>query len=214
MTHVCMQYSPNTYSTDVPPPLQNDPRLYSNPQELESKTNACVTTGEFPVSDFTPMGKFIAGIIGCFAVGVFAIPVGILGAGFEEYVLAEKERTAAAVESGALCRTCGDLLFPLGKFFRPSGSVPSFSLSSLLWYGQLLSRFPDRPPKFGTTSFLFQSTLFTFSRPPSSSVPLFLFLFSCYQTLSNFSRPSNLVCTSFVLSLHLDRSRLCPTDVC
>lgn len=70
--------------------------------------------GEFPVADFTPMGKFIAGIIGCFAIPIFAIPVGIFGAGFEEYITEEKERKEAAVHSGATCQTCNGLIYSEG----------------------------------------------------------------------------------------------------
>lgn len=74
----------------------------------------CACLGEFPVADFTPLGKFVAGIIGCFAVGVFAIPAGIFGAGFEDYVLTEKERCEAAKNSGAMCIACGKELFADG----------------------------------------------------------------------------------------------------
>jgi len=43
-------------------------------------------TGEVPLCDYTPWGKVVSGIMGVVAVGSFAIPIGILGAGFEDWV--------------------------------------------------------------------------------------------------------------------------------
>jgi hypothetical protein len=63
------------------------------------------------------MGKFVAGVIGCFAIPIFAIPVGIFGAGFEEYITAEKERQEAARQSGATCEMCNALIYPEGLAF-------------------------------------------------------------------------------------------------
>ncbi|CAM9596567.1 unnamed protein product, partial [Hapterophycus canaliculatus] len=42
--------------------------------------------GEAPLCDYTTWGKIITGALGIFGVGVFAVPVGLLGAGFQEYV--------------------------------------------------------------------------------------------------------------------------------
>eukprot|EP01013_Petalomonas_cantuscygni_P020259 TRINITY_DN3851_c0_g1_i1.p1 TRINITY_DN3851_c0_g1~~TRINITY_DN3851_c0_g1_i1.p1 ORF type:complete len:370 (+),score=62.61 TRINITY_DN3851_c0_g1_i1:187-1296(+) len=39
-------------------------------------------TGEFPLSNFTPLGQVVAGCVAVFAVAIFAIPTGVLGSGF------------------------------------------------------------------------------------------------------------------------------------
>eukprot|EP00960_Hanusia_phi_P001230 33801-Hanusia_phi.AAC.1 len=41
--------------------------------------------GEVPLCDYSPLGKVISGVMGVLAVGTFAIPIGILGNGFEEW---------------------------------------------------------------------------------------------------------------------------------
>lgn len=43
-------------------------------------------TGECPLCDYTWAGKIITGLLGLFAVGWFSVPVGLIGAGFEEWV--------------------------------------------------------------------------------------------------------------------------------
>uniref|UniRef100_A0A7S1TCG5 Ion transport domain-containing protein n=1 Tax=Compsopogon caeruleus TaxID=31354 RepID=A0A7S1TCG5_9RHOD len=43
-------------------------------------------TGEFPLVDFTPWGQVISSIIAVIAVAIFAIPTGVLGAGFVKAV--------------------------------------------------------------------------------------------------------------------------------
>lgn len=48
-------------------------------------------SGECPLAHYSNMGKVIIGIIGLFATAVFGIPIGILGAGFEELVESEYE---------------------------------------------------------------------------------------------------------------------------
>eukprot|EP00945_MAST-04E_sp_MAST-4E-sp1_P004574 g4574.t1 len=47
-------------------------------------------SGESPLCHYTTWGKITTGIIGIFGCGLFGIPIGILGAGFEDWV-AEKE---------------------------------------------------------------------------------------------------------------------------
>lgn len=39
-------------------------------------------TGEYPISDFSPLGQFIASGIAVIAVAIFAVPTGVLGSGF------------------------------------------------------------------------------------------------------------------------------------
>ncbi len=43
-------------------------------------------SGESPLADFSTCGKIISGIVGVFAVGVFAIPIGLIGACFEDFI--------------------------------------------------------------------------------------------------------------------------------
>ena len=48
-------------------------------------------TGEVPLDAYTKWGKLISGLMGIMAVASFSIPVGLLGAGFEEMYLEEDE---------------------------------------------------------------------------------------------------------------------------
>jgi len=43
-------------------------------------------SGEYPLCDYTWQGKIVTAIVGIFSVGAFTIPVGILGAGFEQWI--------------------------------------------------------------------------------------------------------------------------------
>ncbi len=43
-------------------------------------------SGESPLADYSTCGKIVSGVVGIFAVGVFAIPVGLVGASFEDFV--------------------------------------------------------------------------------------------------------------------------------
>ena len=47
-------------------------------------------SGESPLAQYTLWGKIVTGIIGLFATGLFGIPIGVLGAGFEEMVEEEE----------------------------------------------------------------------------------------------------------------------------
>jgi len=50
-------------------------------------------SGESPLAHYSSAGKVIVGIIGLFATAVFGIPIGLLGAGFEEHVTNKYEDT-------------------------------------------------------------------------------------------------------------------------
>ena len=50
-------------------------------------------SGESPLAQYSVYGKVITGILGLFATGLFGIPIGLLGAGFEEVVGEENEDT-------------------------------------------------------------------------------------------------------------------------
>ncbi|CAM9142714.1 unnamed protein product [Ascophyllum nodosum] len=69
-------------------------------------------SGEAPLCDYTAWGKVITGVLGIFGVAVFAVPVGLLGAGFEEWVetiqskeaMKESEEFSRRQDSGAYTR--------------------------------------------------------------------------------------------------------------
>lgn len=48
-------------------------------------------SGESPLSQYSAVGKIVTSILGLFATGLFGIPIGILGAGFEQVVQEENE---------------------------------------------------------------------------------------------------------------------------
>mmetsp|Transcript_2717 Transcript_2717/g.5880 ORF Transcript_2717/g.5880 Transcript_2717/m.5880 type:complete len:1287 (+) Transcript_2717:156-4016(+) len=59
-------------------------------------------SGEAPLAQYSVAGKILTGILGLFATAIFGIPIGILGAGFEEVVAEENqddERELARDES-------------------------------------------------------------------------------------------------------------------
>ncbi|CAM9338942.1 unnamed protein product [Ectocarpus sp. 6 AP-2014] len=58
--------------------------------------------GEAPLCDYTVWGKIITGALGIFGVGVFAVPVGLLGAGFQEYVEAFPDKEEQDTHNGNL----------------------------------------------------------------------------------------------------------------
>jgi voltage-gated potassium channel len=49
-------------------------------------------TGEYPLSDFTPLGQVIAGFVAVIAVAIFAVPTSILGSGFMKAVQQAQHR--------------------------------------------------------------------------------------------------------------------------
>eukprot|EP00937_MAST-01D_sp_MAST-1D-sp2_P006530 g6530.t1 len=53
-------------------------------------------TGECPLYQYTWAGQVITGFIGVVAVGVFSVPMGVLGAGFQEYIEQEEEQQQRA----------------------------------------------------------------------------------------------------------------------
>ncbi|KAL7547165.1 hypothetical protein ACHAWF_010484 [Thalassiosira exigua] len=50
-------------------------------------------SGECPLAHYSNVGKVVVGIIGVFATAVFGVPIGLLGAGFEELVTSENADT-------------------------------------------------------------------------------------------------------------------------
>ena len=49
-------------------------------------------TGEFPLSDFTPLGQVVSCFIAIIAVAIFAVPTSILGSGFMQAVQKSQHR--------------------------------------------------------------------------------------------------------------------------
>ena len=75
------------------------------------------TIGYGDVAPITPLGKAIGGIIAVLGICIFALPVGVLGAGFVEEMAKAKGRTnvrvspfllpSAPEETEGLCPHCG-----------------------------------------------------------------------------------------------------------
>jgi len=59
------------------------------------------TVGYGDVCPITPLGKVIAGVVSVLGIGMFALPTGILGAGFLEEVRSRKQKKAT------ICPHCG-----------------------------------------------------------------------------------------------------------
>lgn len=56
-------------------------------------------SGECPLAMYMPAGQIVTAIIGIFAVGFVGIPIGILGAGFQEWIEDHQEDTPDAVQA-------------------------------------------------------------------------------------------------------------------
>uniref|UniRef100_A0A7S1VPC1 Ion transport domain-containing protein n=1 Tax=Grammatophora oceanica TaxID=210454 RepID=A0A7S1VPC1_9STRA len=61
-------------------------------------------TGESPLAQYSVWGKIITGVLGLFATGLFGIPIGVLGAGFEEVVAEENEDDEDELNAEELAR--------------------------------------------------------------------------------------------------------------
>ena len=55
-------------------------------------------SGEAPLAQYSLIGKVATGILGLFATGIFGIPIGILGAGFEQVLEEENEDNTEELE--------------------------------------------------------------------------------------------------------------------
>jgi hypothetical protein len=65
-------------------------------------------SGESPLCQYSVWGKVTTGVMGLFATGLFGIPIGILGAGFEELVAQENEHEAK--EDDEQCEKLSDAM--------------------------------------------------------------------------------------------------------
>lgn len=102
-----------------------DPEMASN---YNTVPNAMWITllnlsGEAPLAQYSLVGKIATGILGLFATGIFGIPIGILGAGFEQVVAEEnKDNTEELTgdESGTLASPSRSQEAHLGTSFEQS----------------------------------------------------------------------------------------------
>jgi voltage-gated potassium channel len=62
------------------------------------------TVGYGDVYPITPLGKFISSLVALTAIGLFALPAGILAAGFAESI---KKRNTNATAHTIVCPQCG-----------------------------------------------------------------------------------------------------------
>jgi len=62
--------------------------------------SALTTVGYGDITPVTPLGKFLGGIIQLLGIAIFALPAGIIAAGYEE----ESRRNAAG---SGICKSCG-----------------------------------------------------------------------------------------------------------
>jgi voltage-gated potassium channel len=69
------------------------------------------TVGYGDVYPITPLGKFISAIVALSAIGLFALPAGILAAGFAESI---QKRCAPNNEKTVICPACGTEFDPHG----------------------------------------------------------------------------------------------------
>eukprot|EP01079_Euglenida_sp_SAG-EU17-18_P007290 gene7290-1303_t len=66
--------------------------------------------GEFPAGDYTALAKVIATFIAIFAIGVFAIPTGLLASSFEDLINQRQEAVEQWVRSQPRCQRCQNVL--------------------------------------------------------------------------------------------------------
>ena len=82
-------------------------------------------SGECPLGHYSVIGKVLMGVIGVFATAIFGVPIGILGAGFEELVEESNEDTpdeevtavpnASATGFGATEKACYNFVNGIGS---------------------------------------------------------------------------------------------------
>ena len=74
----------NNTSEEMRPHFQSIP--------LSMYPTLLMLTGEYPLSQFTPMGQVISGLVAVVAVAIFAVPTSVLGAGFMKAVQRAQHR--------------------------------------------------------------------------------------------------------------------------
>ena len=75
------------------------------------------TVGYGDVTPVTPWGRLLAGMIALLSIGIFALPAGILGAGFLDQLHQRHSNASAA------CPHCGEEISNLAELMQQSGRV-------------------------------------------------------------------------------------------
>lgn len=115
-----------------------DPEMASN---YNSVPNAMWMTllnlsGESPLAQYSVMGKIATGILGLFATAIFGIPIGILGAGFEETVEEETEdddREISIRTTGTMATTKATNTSSDSSSTSTAGAVSTFGTDLEKW---------------------------------------------------------------------------------
>lgn len=81
--------------------VDTQPDVFSSiPAAMWWGISALTTVGYGDIAPVTPLGKFLGGIIQLLGIAIFALPAGIIAAGYEE----ESRRVPAGA---GICKTCG-----------------------------------------------------------------------------------------------------------
>ena len=101
-------------------------------------------SGEAPLCNYSLLGKIMTGVIGLFASGLFGIPIGILGSGFEEVIAEELADTPDELEASPKGPVVRKSLHPSSsdadstealvfRFVNGEGSPLAFYFESLIY---------------------------------------------------------------------------------
>ena len=104
-------------------------------------------SGEAPLSQYSMMGKIITAILGLFATGIFGIPIGVLGAGFERIVTLENQDNLQELENVATPNTLPSsssqegttITIEIYKFVNGIGSIWAKWFEGIIYVFILLS---------------------------------------------------------------------------
>ncbi len=75
-------------------------KFSSVPETMWWAVAALTTVGYGDIYPITPLGQFLAGVISILGIGLFALPTGIIAAGYLEEISKKKHRNG-------ICPTCG-----------------------------------------------------------------------------------------------------------
>ena len=105
-------------------------------------------SGEAPLSQYSMLGKVITAILGLFATGIFGIPIGVLGAGFERIVTLEHEdnvqelvnnNAATAATTASTAHERSTITVEIYKFVNGIGSIWARWFEGIIYIFILLS---------------------------------------------------------------------------
>eukprot|EP00439_Symbiodinium_sp_Y106_P055861 s2154_g7.t2 len=91
-------------------------------------------SGEAPLCEYTPVGKFISALMGLIGVGFVTIPMGLLGSGFQDYLEQEDGHTSFSrqVELFELCEDDDDAVAKPGQA-KPESEQSEHSFRQLVY---------------------------------------------------------------------------------